>query len=361
MNTFNKYITKISVVLAIAFAFTSCQDPILYNINQEVKLESASILGDIFTIVRYGDPNTGKLFVANGNIYSKDISNTSHGAWTKMPSPPGHIHSLAADGSTLYAFSWGYDRLTGNGETHLEDKRIYYSTNGGATWTEHPISSSATSPISHSSHGQPIVLMCTNAPKTAHREAYLRVDNNIYKLTGTTYNSSPSKTGEYNSCVYFGSVVFYKSFGSCTNETASADASAIYYGDGYYVYKSTNGSTGTRISDAVRGYITSLAVTKAAENDGNNTKDRILIGSRGGSALIDTKGNEIEFRNLTSTVSNLYEVHAVLAAFPDRVFTADNAIFYASNQVYGTGSNSAQFSHEGLWSYYGTRGKWNIE
>ena len=38
-----------------------------------------------------------------------------------------------------------------------------------------------------------------------------------------------------------------------------------------------------------------------------------------------------------------------------------DSIIYAGIRVKGTGSNSALFTHEGLWSYYPSRGKWNIE
>ena len=71
---------NVFLVLAAVFAagvFSGCQDPIFWNIRQEVKLEEATIYGDIFSIVRFKD----KLFIANGNIYSKDKNANSHGQW----------------------------------------------------------------------------------------------------------------------------------------------------------------------------------------------------------------------------------------------------------------------------------------
>ena len=70
-------------------------------------------------------------------------------------------------------------------------------------------------------------------------------------------------------------------------------------------------------------------------------------------------GEEKEFSNLQATLSTLYEGRACIVCDPDQ--NHKDSIIYAGITVKGTGSNSALFTHEGLWSYYPSRGKWNIE
>lgn len=341
--------------MLFAFAFSSCQEPILYNINKEVKLEEATILGDIYGVIRSTD-STGKevLYIANGNIYCKDADDKSHGSWKKVDSPAGHVQFLGADSSNLYAFVWTFDNDSGNGETHLNTRKIYYTNKNNINWQE-----ISTTLIGNSSHTQKVRLMCTNSPNNAHRHAFIRIDSTIYKLNGASALTQVT-TGDINSCVWWkdGTVKFFKSYGSCSDETKNSGPSIIYFGKGNVVRATSDGTeaNSTSVSSGVRGQVLSIAVMK----NENKTDDVLLIGSSAGAALIDgTSGDEIEFSNLTSTVSNLYENHAALAVYPEKSYK-DNTI-YASNQVYGTGSNSAQFSHEGLWSYYPARGKWNIE
>lgn len=346
MTTITKTITKISLITTMAFSLTACQDPIFFHINQEVKLEEATILGDINSIIRFTDGTTEKLFIANGNIYSKNANNTTHGSWQKMPAPEGHVHSLAADkDGILYAFVWNFDKETSTGETEINSKKIYYSTDKGESWQKHDISNS----IDQSAMFGEVVLMCTNAPQKDNRKAFLRIDGILYALSGS---SSTLHTAGSNACscaMLGGNVFFSNYFGACSNETKTTPATKVYYGKYFALKYTTNGTDEHDVTGSVRGEIGGLAVMQ----------DSILVATSSGSALVDFSGNEIDFTNLTSTVSNLYENHAALAVDPS--LPAKQNIIYASNQVYGNSSNSAQFSHEGLWSYYPSRGKWNIE
>lgn len=346
MNKIAKTITKISAIMVLALSFTACQDPIFFYINQEVKLEEATILGDIFTIVRFNAYGDEKLYIANGNIYSKNADNATHGSWIKLPAPAGHVHSLAADQNYLYAFAYQHTADTGSGETELTSRKIYYSPDCGESWYEHPINSY----ISQTSFNQEVILMSTNAPQQAHRKAFIRIDGILYNLNGASYSSRGGSGAK--SCVWWGSdALFFNSFGACSDETSSSNATRIYFADGYYLRYTTDGnSTSTRITDAVRSEIKALAVMNGS----------VLVSTTAGTAIVDwNTGSEINFTNLTSTVSALYENHAVIAVYPEKTYSEN--ILYASNQVYGTGSNSALFTHEGLWSYYPSRGTWNIE
>lgn len=336
---------NVFLVLAAVFAagvFSGCQDPIFWNIRQEVKLEEATIYGDIFSIVRFKD----KLFIANGNIYSKDKNANSHGQWSKMNGPAGHVLTVAADSSYVYALSVTSRKNDSEGEMELDSRKLYYSSDGNS-WKE-------VSGITLSSSKSDVVkLLCTNSPKNANRCAYIRNKNNVYKLNGSSANSSAeSGAGSALSCVYAnGGVKFYNAEAACTDETETIDATAIYYSSGSDLKRvNADGSSEKTVVNGIRSTVYGIAVMK----------DSVLVTTAGGTALVARdSGTEIQFANLQSTLSTLYESRACLAVDPG--VNALDAAVYAGLCVKGTGSNSALFTHEGLWSYYANRGKWNIE
>ena len=336
---------NVFLVLAAVFAagvFSGCQDPIFWNIRQEVKLEEATIYGDIFSIVRFKD----KLFIANGNIYSKDKNANSHGQWSKMNGPAGHVLTVAADFKYVYALSVTSRKNDSEGEMELDSRKLYYSSDGNS-WKE-------VSGITLSSSKSDVVkLLCTNSPKNANRYAYIRNKNNVYKLNGSSASSSAeSGAGSALSCVYAnGGVKFYNAEAACTDETETIDATAIYYSSGSDLKRvNADGSSEKTVVNGIRSTVYGIAVMK----------DSVLVTTAGGTALVARdSGTEIQFANLQSTLSTLYESRACLAVDPG--VNALDAAVYAGLCVKGTGSNSALFTHEGLWSYYANRGKWNIE
>ena len=336
---------NVFLVLAAVFAagvFSGCQDPIFWNIRQEVKLEEATILGDIFSIVRFKD----KLFIANGNIYSKDKNANSHGQWSKMNGPAGHVLTVAANSSYVYALSVTSRKNDSEGEMELESRKLYYSSDGNS-WKE-------VSGITLSNSKSDVVkLLCTNSPKVAHRYAYIRNKNNVYELNGSSASSSAeSGAGSALSCVYAkDGVKFYNAEAACTDETESSYASAIYYSSGSDLKRvNADGSSEKTVVNGIRSTVYGIAVMK----------DSVLVTTAGGTALVARdSGTEIQFANLQSTLSTLYESRACLAVNPG--LNAHDCAVYAGLSVQGTGSNSALFTHEGLWSYYPARGKWNIE
>ena len=336
---------NVFLVLAAVFAagvFSGCQDPIFWNIRQEVKLEEATIYGDIFSIVRFKD----KLFIANGNIYSKDKNANSHGQWSKMNGPAGHVLTVAADSSYVYALSVTSRKNDSEGEMELDSRKLYYSSDGNS-WKE-------VSGITLSNSKSDVVkLLCTNSPKVAHRYAYIRNKNNVYELNGSSASSSAvSGADSALSCVYAdGGVKFYNAEAACTDETETIDATAIYYSSGSDLKRvNADGSSEKTVVNGIRSTVYGIAVMK----------DSVLVTTAGGTALVARdSGTEIQFANLQSTLSTLYESRACLAVDPG--VNALDAAVYAGLCVKGTGSNSALFTHEGLWSYYANRGKWNIE
>ncbi|MBQ7157901.1 MAG: hypothetical protein IJS09_00540, partial [Treponema sp.] len=66
-----------SLFLALtACMFMSCNDVIFSTILDEVKLESAQVSGDINSIVRYTCDDKEYLYLDNGNVWRKDMTQT---------------------------------------------------------------------------------------------------------------------------------------------------------------------------------------------------------------------------------------------------------------------------------------------
>lgn len=317
----------------ISFGFTSCMDPIFSYINEEVALEKSLINGSIYSIVRFQD----EIFVANGLIYHKPNNSQGHGQWELYSKPNGHVLSIAADEDNLYALCIYVGRNDSEGEMEVVSKKLYsFNPNDNQGWKEiRDIGRNATA-----------LLMSTNSTNKEHRKAYINISGTGYEL-GRDSLTQNTEANNSRSCAYLqDKTKFYSGPAACSNN----DDSIVYYASGASVIKDDGTNSKTTISSGVRTTIYGLAVME----------DSILINTSAGSALIDIdSGNEISFGNLTSTLSSLYETLACIATDPSK--PAKDTIIYSSIAVIGTGSNSALFSHEGLWSYYPNRGKWNAE
>ncbi len=316
----------------ISFGFTSCMDPIFSYINEEVALEKSLINGSIYSIVRFQD----EIFVANGLIYHKPKDSQGHGQWELYSKPNGHVLTIAADKDNLYALCIYVGRNDSEGEMEVVSKKLYsFTLNDNEGWKEiRDIGRNATA-----------LLMSTNSTNKEHRKAYINISGTGYKLERNDLTRK-SEADNSRSCAYLqDKTKFYSGPAACSNDNDTI----VYYASGASVIKD-DGTTPKTISSGVRTTIYGLAVMK----------DSILINTSAGSALIDIdNGSEISFGNLTSTLSSLYETLACIATDPSQ--KAKDTIIYSSIAVIGTGSNSALFSHEGLWSYYPNRGKWNAE
>ncbi len=355
-NILKRLISTAAFACSIFF-YTGCQDVIFYNIRQEVPLEDSTIGGDIYSIVRFGSD----LYIANGNIYSKSANNTNHGAWSKKSKPSGNVIFLAADSSYLYCISGTIKKDDEEGDNRAKDRSLYASTDG-SSWTK-------IRDFGYSSSSD-LRIFCTNSTTAANRKAYLRYGSSIYELNGTSLpaaamtagstDASTSPTSDSKSCVSFnGTVYFFNSYAAATNETAAGnDATYFYYSDKTYgssikYGNASNSSIGS--SNPGVGSIYSIAVTNSA----------ILLGTSGGihkvsnSTGIPGSSPESFSTNAASSLSNQYMIWALLCLDPSKIET--DAIIYASSTYSGTGADSAQFNHIGLWSYYPSRGNWNRE
>lgn len=317
----------------ISFGFTSCMDPIFSYINEEVALEKSLINGSIYSIVRFQN----EIFVANGLIYHKPNNSQGHGQWELYSKPNGHVLTIAADKDNLYALCIYVGRNDSEGEMEVVSKKLYsFTLNDNEGWKEiRDIGRNATA-----------LLMSTNSTIKEHRKAYINISGTGYELGRDSLTLHPDANNS-RSCAYLkNETKFYSGPAACSNNGDTI----VYYASGASVIKDDGTNPKTTISSGVRTTIYGLAVMK----------DSILINTSAGSALIDIdSGIEISFGNLTSTLSSLYETLACIATDPSK--PAKDTIIYSSIAVIGTGSNSALFSHEGLWSYYPNRGKWNAE
>ena len=88
-------------VLLMILLLGACKNglTIFEQIDQEIELEDAAIVGSVNSIVRSGD----KLYASDGYIYTKDV-NAIRG-WSKISSPGGPIIKLAADADNLYTLN----------------------------------------------------------------------------------------------------------------------------------------------------------------------------------------------------------------------------------------------------------------
>ncbi|MBP5401577.1 MAG: hypothetical protein J6Y36_00300 [Treponema sp.] len=361
-RTAAKILSSLSLILA-GIIFSSCQDPIFYHINQEVKLEDASIFGDVFFIARHKYNNEERLYFSNGIIYYKNADDDGYGKWKKSTKPAGRVVSVVSDSSNLYALVFSETRDDYEGEMKITGKRIYRSSDGGSTWELHSELNDLMTTLKAKSS---VSLMCTNAINPNNRYAYANIKGKVYNLGNNSSAGTGSAGTEVTvstvssisrSCVYAGGVKFFNCYGACTDESKTQSASKIFASENGSVYIYNTSGTKIGSSNPSVGIIYGIA----SFDNGN----QFMVTSSSGSALMQRQGNDdyswsdTDYANLTSTLSSLYEGMYALAVDPSMPALSSTA--YAGLNVYGTGSNSALFSHEGLWAYYPARAKWNIE
>lgn len=347
INKFTKKIASLFLGAFIAAGFTGCMNPIFHYIKEEVKLEEMKIHGDIYSFARIGEDSNAKIFVSNGKIYWKEASKEGHGGWTEFKKPEGQVYTIASDESdNLYAVTFISSKYDSDGEMKVTEKRLYACSAADGDWTQ--IDSIS---IGEDSLKDVYALMGTNSVIPGHRKAFINIRGTGYKLENRSKSPCSDANGK-KSCAYLDGVgvKFFTGNAACSNNYDTL----IYYAEGSTL-KATrklnnNTVTDEKIASGVRSTINGIAVCEGS----------VLINTNSGAALVNgTSGKEITWANLTSTLSTLYEGRACIIADPSKTY--DKAICYAGLTVEGTGSNSALFTHEGLWSYYPSRGKWNVE
>lgn len=335
-NTITKIFTAAVFTAMVLTGFTGCMDPIFQNIKQEVKLENPTKLGEVYSFARIGDD---QIYFANGRIYHKNKTLEGHGGWFEFAKPEGHVLTIASDNAdNLYAVCVYYGKNDSDGEMKVIGKKLFACDTTAAT----PVWKELTNVTL--SAGQTCALMGTNSVTKTRREAFINTGAKGYKLSGGTASEDSRAAGKKSCASLNGTTKFHTGDAACSNN----DDTVVYYSNGSTV--SMEGAKTGDLTTNIRSTIHGIAVLN----------DSVFVTSAAGAALvnIDTK-KEIPFSNLQATLSTLYEGRACIVCDPLK--DHEQSIIYAGITVKGTGSNSALFTHEGLWSYYPSRGKWNIE
>lgn len=335
-NTITKIFTAALFTTIVWTVFTGCMDPIFKNIKQEVKLENPTKLGEVYSFARIGGD---QIYFANGRIYHKNKKHEGHGGWIEFSKPEGHVLTIASDSDDwLYAVCVYYGKNDSDGEMKVTGIKLFAcDTKASPTvWNE-------LSDVTLSA-GKTCALMGTNSVIKSNRKAFINTGDKGYKLSGRTAEKYDEAAGKKSCASLNGTPKFYIGDAACSNN----DDTVVYYSNGSTV--SMEGAKTGDLTTNIRSTIHGIAVLK----------DSVFVTSAAGAALVDINtGKEKEFSNLQATLSTLYEGRACIVCEPDK--DHEQSIIYAGITVKGTGSNSALFTHEGLWSYYPSRGKWNIE
>ena len=335
-NTITKIFTAALFTAIVWTVFTGCMDPIFKNIKQEVKLENPTKLGEVYSFARIGED---QIYFANGRIYHKEKDHEGHGGWIEFSKPEGHVLTIASDSDDwLYAVCVYYGKNDSDGEMKVTGIKLFAcdTTASPTVWEElTDVTLSA---------GKTCALMGTNSVTKTRREAFINTGAKGYKLSGGTAEEYAEAAGKKSCASLNGTPKFHTGDAACSNN----DDTVVYYSNGSTV--SMEGAKTGDLTTNIRSTIHGIAVLK----------DSVFVTSAAGAALVDINtGKEKEFSNLQATLSTLYEGRACIVCDPDK--DHEQSIIYAGITVKGTGSNSALFTHEGLWSYYPSRGKWNIE
>ncbi|MCQ2591794.1 MAG: hypothetical protein MJ188_03330 [Treponema sp.] len=265
----------------------------------------------------------------------------------------------------------------------------------------------------------------TNSPNPEHRKAYIRSGDNIYyelngknvlttdqwlNPTGTeiyaidstdaekdkdfSFTKDDTKYNDIDSVAYFnGKYYFFDSIAVTTNESATKDATVVYFARSrnekkdkydhshaqtkrlfYFETKdfSENGLMDSSFipkvfEEELGGYISALTVTKdsliigradySLNTNTNGGLTRILLTEndllQDKTALFDT--------NASTQLSGLYQIYTLLSVYATDKTEEENIIYSSIGIKSSSASTSASYGNIGLWSYYPSRGNWNRE
>lgn len=401
-----KKINKITTILflPLLMIFSSCFDPIFYEVRRDVAPESATVSGNIGQITRFTMNGEEYLFLsADGGLRYKKADNETHGSWATMSVPFSlssfdfdntgfngkQLIGVFANSDTLYLVAAPYKTTGSEGTTNPTTLDIWASQTPDDinSWVHlndkdySPYLYNATKEVYYSN----FAFFQTNAPQQDHRHAYICTyvkddettgSYKYFELVGTDDPSenpvtiSKVEDGDADSRAYSavwfdGGVKYFNSKTVTTDETESKDPERIFYAAGSDLYYSTLDEEDNFVykkACSVRNIISSLAVTQ----------DSILIGlgdiasnsnDAGGitRVLRDKEGKPLDTTSDFTTnadfqITSIYKVLTLLNATPDK--TEEESALYASITF---SSYSGLHDNIGLWSYYPARGNWNRE
>lgn len=310
-------------VLSAAIILASCsQQPIFWAIEQEIELAEPSIKGNVYSVVRCGN----YLYAANGNVYRKSLKSVR--GWIEFPKPEeGRTTHLASDGTNLYALN----AQTSSGTTNYQ---VWVSPTASGSWQK----------ISGAS-GSDVVIF-----DNGDVNAYVRVNENVKTLNGTTTLAPPSWAATNGAgaktvaAVRFGSEDYF----SDTRAFCARGSTNLYKAADKTISYSSNGTTYTP-SVNTSEKITCLIHVQ------DGTDERLIAGTKKGLEQIILDGSGVP------KSAGILGSNAEAAFGESEIFCV--AFFRdGSNYAIYTGTGKASASkHNALWGYYPSRGNWNYE
>ena len=397
MKKTNKIIT--ALFLPLIMLFSSCFDPIFYEVRRDVEPESATVSGNIGQITRFTMNGEEYLFLsADGGLRYKKVANETHGSWGTMSLPFSllsynydnssmdnyQLCGVYADSTTLYLVAIPYVTSGSETTTNPSTLKIWASDTPDdvASWDFIDLSSISfdySQDESTELYSSLFYFFQTNAPQKEHRHVYFRTytkaeneESKSYKYFELIGKAKPTEiTNEVlanivddgssaNSAAYFGGIKYFSSKVVVTDETKDADAEHVYYGNGADLYYST--TDGYKRSCSAGKTISALAVTNdsiliglgnlMSKSDSSGGIKRVLLANGIPADSTSDFDSNADFQITTS-----YKVMALLNATPEKT-EAESALYAAITCGY---SSSGLEANKGLWSYYPARGNWNRE
>ena len=397
MKKTNKIIT--ALFLPLIMLFSSCFDPIFYEVRRDVEPESATVSGNIGQITRFTMNGEEYLFLsADGGLRYKKVANETHGSWGTMSLPFSllsynydnssmdnyQLCGVYADETTLYLVAIPYVTSGSETTTNPSTLKIWASTTPDdvASWDLIDLSSISfdySQDESTELYSSLFYFFQTNAPQKEHRHVYFRTytkaeneESKSYKYFELKGKAAPTEiTNEVlanivddgssaNSAAYFGGIKYFSSKVVVTDETKYADAEHVYYGNGADLYYST--TDGYKRSCSAGKTISALAVTNdsiliglgnlLSKSESSGGIKRVLLADG-----IPANSTSDFDSNADFQITSLYRVLALLNATPDK--TENESALYAA--ITFSYDSSGLEANKGLWSYYPARGNWNRE
>lgn len=324
------------VALSAAIILASCsQQPIFWAIEREIELEEPAIRGNVYSVVRCGND----LYAANGNVYKKSLKRER--GWEKISAPPNGAEYLASSDSLpdthIYAMS-----------AHKNDCQVYVLD--GTTWKE---VSGASGKAEDKDETKKIVIF-DNGVNGTGRNAYVRVNGNVYKLEGTkavsllsAESSGHGESAKTVAAVQVGSDdYFWNTRAFCKNGTNlySADGKTIKHSTTFANLATASANTSVQTSENITCLVHVF--------DGTN--EYLIAGTKKGLEQIILEGGVPKSAGILG--SNAEAAFGESEIFCVAFFNvADKNAIYA-----GVGKASAS-KHNALWAYYPSRDTWNYE
>lgn len=386
-----------SIFLCAAFAclvgFSSCHDDIYGAINNEIKLNSSGLQGDMHSIVHYKN----YILTCNGEIFYKTNKPSSetkeyNGGWTKAASPtsekgdngiPATTYFLATDSEYLYALTYIWVE-NDDGENEPKTATIYATNSDPArlVWTKVANISGGNYSFENAKvifDNKYFSVDDNNSVSVDQREAYARIratSGNAYKLYKLDGSSAPTEvsnptfvggesdsTNAISACYFNNSTYFSKYYGMTSN------ANCLYYTGTYTssnnvnrnsnLYYITASDSSEKSVDLDAGGLLSIAAAK----------DYILLGTSSGLARVainESTGIPGSTEKMTGNGGSVISeyVFMVFVLNPNKkegsYSTEEGTDEYASSTIYGSiRSSSDSWDDTGLYAWYPAKGQWN--